>query len=106
MQALTNLSKVLREFCYNLTCFSFHARDLNTTIDCYSKQNPIYLQDLPIQKSNSTAVLFSRDPPKMAHAPKTATHKKHPMNILGKEKHAHRIVSVLPKPNKAFKTAK
>jgi len=48
---------------------------------------------------NSTVVLFSRDPPKVAHAPKTAAHKKHPMNILCKEKHIHRIVLALPKPN-------
>ena len=32
-------------------------------------------------------VLFSRDPPKVAHTPKTAVHEKHPMNILREEKH-------------------
>ena len=52
---------------------------------------------------NSTVVLFSRDPPKVAHAPKTAAHKKHP---LCEEKHVHGIVLVLPKPKIAFKTAK
>ena len=42
----------------------------------------------------------------MAHASKTATHKKHPTNILREEKHAHGTVLALPKPNIAFKTAK
>ena len=44
--------------------------------------------------------------PKVAHAPKTAAHKNHPKNILSEEKHAHRIVLALPKPNIAFKTTK
>jgi len=30
-------------------------------------------------------------PPKVVHAPKTVTHKKHPTNILHKEKHVHGI---------------
>ena len=53
-------------------------------------------------------VLLSRDPPKVAHAPKTAAHKKHPMDILHEEKYVHGIVLALPKPNIAqvFKTAK
>jgi len=42
--------------------------------------------------------------PKVAYAPKTATHKKHSMNILHKEKHVHGIVLALPKLNIAFKT--
>ena len=54
--------------------------------------------------SNSTAALFSRDPPKVAHTPKTVAHEKHPTNILHEEKHVHGIVLVLPKPNIAFKT--
>ena len=29
-------------------------------------------------------------PPKVAHIPKAAAHKKHPTNILHEEKHAHR----------------
>jgi len=37
---------------------------------------------------------------------KTATHKKHLMNILCKEKYAHGIVLALPKPNIAFATTK
>ena len=28
--------------------------------------------------SNSVVVLFSSDPPKVVHTPKTATHRKHP----------------------------
>ena len=56
--------------------------------------------------SNSRVVLFSRDPPKVAHAPKTATHKKHPTNILLKEKHVHGVVLALPKSDIAFKTTK
>ena len=54
----------------------------------------------------SKVVLFSRDPPKVVHNPKTSTHKKHPTNILLEEKHAHRIVLALPKPNIGFKTTK
>ena len=46
------------------------------------------------------------DPPKVAHAHKTATHKKYPTNILPEEKHIHGIVLALPKPNLAFKTTK
>ena len=45
--------------------------------------------------------------PKVAHAPKTAAHKKHPMNILHEEKYVHRIIVLaLPKLNIAFKTTK
>jgi len=53
---------------------------------------------------NSIVILFSKDPPKVVHAPKTAAHKKHPTNILRKEKHIHRIVLALLKPTIAFKT--
>ena len=44
--------------------------------------------------------------PKEVHAPKTAAHKNHPKNIVSEEKHVHRIVLALPKPNIAFKTTK
>ena len=59
-----------------------------------------------VHASNSMVVLFSRNLPKVAHAPKTAAHKKHPTNILHKEKHIHGIGLALPKPNIAFKTTK
>ena len=49
-------------------------------------------------------VLFGRDPPKVALTPKTAAFRKYATNILCEEKHVHRIVLVLPKPNKASKT--
>ena len=52
--------------------------------------------------SNSTVVLLSRDPPKLAHAPKTATHKMHPADILCEEKHIHGIALALLTPNIAF----
>ena len=54
--------------------------------------------------STISVVLFSRDPPKVVRTPKTATFEKYPTNILCKEKHVHRIISLLPKPNKASKT--
>ena len=51
--------------------------------------------------------IYSRDPSKVVHAPKTATNKKHPTNILREEKHIHGIVLALPKPNIiAFKITK
>ena len=54
------------------------------------------------QESNSTVGIH----PKMARAPKIAANKNYPKNILREEKHAHRIVLALPKPNIAFKTTK
>jgi len=56
--------------------------------------------------SNSTVVLFSRDPPESDASLKLPLIENHPTNILHEEKHAHGIVLALPKPNKAFKTTK
>ena len=56
-----------------------------------------------LQVSNSTVVLFSRIHPKVAHAPKTVAHEKHPANILHEEKHAHGIVLALLKLNIVLK---
>jgi len=52
---------------------------------------PIRMQ-IFVSLSNNTIVLFSRDLPKVTHAPKTSVHKKHPKNILWEEKHVHRYL--------------
>ena len=44
--------------------------------------------------------------PKVAHIPKITLCKKHPTNILRKEKHLHGIALALPKPHITFKTIK
>ena len=56
--------------------------------------------------SNSTVVLFSRDPPESDAPLKLSLIENHSANILREEKHAHGIVLALPKPNIAFKTTK
>ena len=57
-----------------------------------------------IHQSNSMVVLlFSRIPLyKMAHAPTTAAHKRHPTNVLHEGKHVYGIVLA----NIALKTTK
>jgi len=46
------------------------------------------------------------NPPEVACTPITAASKKHPTNMLCKEKHFHIIFLVLAKPNIVFKAIK